>query len=194
MRRIAALLAVFMTLALSTLALSSVATAKVDAVFTARLNPLNDSGAGGNAVIQLRGDKLTVKVNVHGVEARLPHLQHSHGFDGSTDGVCPPRSADTNGNGLVEVGEGAPFYGDQFKVTLSETGAQEPLNLDIAPVANRGGAYNYRQTFTISDPDLFDLSDETIVVHGIDLNGNGAYDDFLEASLPALCGEIVQRR
>ncbi len=189
MRRFAALLALALTLAIS-----SVATAKTDAVFTARLNPLNESGASGHAVLKLSGDQLTVKVNVRGVEAQLPHLQHSHGFDGSTDGVCPTPAADTNGNGLVEVGEGAPFYGDQFKVTLSETGAQEPLNLDIAPVANRGGAYSYKQTFTIADADLFDLSDETIVVHGIDLNGNGAYDDFLEASLPTLCGEIVQRR
>lgn len=189
MRRFAALLALALTLALS-----SVATAKTDAVFTARLNQLNDSGASGHALLKLRGDQLTVKVNVRGVEVRLPHLQHIHGFAGSTDGVCPPPEADTNENGLVEVGEGAPFYGDLFKLTLSKNGAQEPLNLDIMPVANNGGSYNYKHTFTITDPDLFDLSDETIVVHGIDLNGNGAYDDFLEASLPTLCGEIVQRR
>lgn len=189
MRRIAALLAIAMTLALS-----SLATAKTDAVFTARLDPLNESGAGGHAVLKLRGDQLTVKVNVHGVEARLPHLQHIHGFDGSTDGVCPTAAADTNGNGLIEVGEGAAFYGDKFKLTLSTTGVQDPLNLDIVPVANRGGAYSYKQTFTVADSDLFDLSDEAIVVHGIDLNGNSMYDDFLEASLPTLCGEIVQRR
>lgn len=177
-----------------TLALSGVASARVDSVFTARLNPLNDSGAGGQVTLLLRGDQLTVKLNVHGVTPSLPHLQHIHGFDGETDGVCPPPAADTNMDGFIDVGEGAPFYGPVFKLTLSTTGAQEPLNLDIAPVANEDGSYTYRHTFTV-DGDLLDLSDETIVVHGLDINGNGMYDDdTLEASLPVLCGEIVQRR
>ena len=60
-------------------------------------------------------------------------------------------------------------------------------------MANAGGHYSYSYTFTV-DGDALDVSDESIVVHGLDLNGDGAYSDFMEASLPVLCGEITQRR
>lgn len=86
-----------------------------------------------------------------------------------------------SGHGVTEHDEG-------------RVSSKDPLNLDIVPVANKGGSYSYKQTFKVADADLLDLSDETIVVHGIDLDGNGMYDDFLEASLPTLCGEIAQRR
>lgn len=176
------------------LALSApVAAGRVDAVYTARLQALNDSGARGHAVLLLRGDMLTVRLTVSGVEPRLPHLQHIHGFAGTAESQCPPPSADTNGDGLVSVGEGAAFYGPVFVKTLSTSGAQEPLNLGIAPVANKGGTYTYSYTFQV-DGDALDVADESIVVHGLDLNGDGSYSNFMEASLPVLCGEITQRR
>lgn len=166
---------------------------RVDAVYTAKLAELNDSGASGHAVLMLRGDQLTVRLTVSGVEPGLPHLQHIHGFAGTTESQCPPPSADTDHDGLVSVGEGAEFYGPIFVKTLSTTGAQEPLNLDIAPVANADGSYTYTHTFQV-DGDALNVSDESIVVHGLDINGDGAYSNFMEASLPVLCGEITQRR
>lgn len=184
-------LATFFALAL-TVALAAPAAARVDAVYTADLNALNDSGATGHAVLQLRGDQLTVRLTVSGTEPGLPHLQHIHGFADTTESECPPPSADTDGDGLVSVGEGSVFYGPVFVRTLSTTGAQEPLNTDIAPVANAGGSYTYRFTFTV-DGDAADVADESIVVHGLDLDGDGAYSNFMEASLPVLCGEITQR-
>lgn len=169
------------------------AAARVDAVYTADLHELNDSGATGHAVLLQRGDQLTVRITVSGVEPGLPHLQHIHGFAGATGSQCPPPSADTDRDGLVSVSEGAAFYGPVFVKTLSTTGAQEPLNLDIAPVANAGGHYTYVHTFTV-DGDALNVADESIVVHGLDLNRDGMYSDFMEASLPVLCGEITGRR
>lgn len=169
------------------------AAARVDGVFTANLRELNDSGATGHAVLLLRGDQLSVRITVSGVEPSFPHLQHIHGFADTTESTCPPMSADTDGDELVSVTEGAAFYGPVFVKTLSTTGAQEPLNLDIAPVANSDGSYTYFQTFTV-DGDALNVADESIVVHGLDLNGDGMYSDFMEASLPVLCGEITQRR
>lgn len=166
---------------------------RVDAVYTAKLMELNDSGAKGHAVLILRGDQLTVRVTVSGVEPSLPHLQHIHGFAGTTESQCPPPSADADMDGLISVGEGAAFYGPVFVKTLSTTGAQEPLNLAIAPVANGSGSYTYSYTFTV-DGDALDVSDESIVVHGRDLNNDGSYSNFMEASLPVLCGEITQRK
>ncbi|CAN5775957.1 hypothetical protein BH24CHL6_BH24CHL6_08800 [soil metagenome] len=166
---------------------------KVDAVYTANLRELNDSGAKGRAILLLRGDQLTVRLHVNGVEPGLPHLQHIHGFEGTTESQCPPPSADENMDGLISVGEGAVFYGPVFVKTLSTNGAQEPLNLEIAPVASGGGSYSYSFTFQV-EGDALDVADESIVVHGLDLNGDGAYSNFMEASLPVLCGEITQRR
>lgn len=188
MKRTSLLAALVLTLGLA----GSASAARVDAVYTADLDALNDSGANGHATLILRGDQLTVRVNVSGVEPRLPHLQHIHGFDGTAESQCPPPSADTDDDGLVSVGEGAVFYGPVFVKTLSTTGAQEPLNLDIAPVANRGGSYSYSYTFTV-DGDAADVADESIVVHGLDLDGDGSYSSFMEASLPVLCGEITRR-
>jgi len=132
-------------------------------------------------------------VTVSGVEPGLPHLQHIHGFAGTTESQCPPQSADTSEDGLVSVGEGAVFYGPIFVKTLSTTGAQEPLDLGIAPVANRGGNYTYSYTFEV-EGDALDVADESIVVHGLDLDGDGSYSNLTEASLPVLCGEITRRR
>ncbi|MCV0377395.1 hypothetical protein [Microbacterium sp.] len=188
MKRIATLFALALTVALAV-----PAAARVDAVYTADLQELNDSGATGHAVLQLRGDQLTVRLTVSGTEPGFPHLQHIHGFADTTEAECPPASADVNPvDGLVSVGEGSVFYGPEFVRTLSTTGAQEPLNLDIAPVANAGGAYTYSFTFTV-DGDAADVADEAIVVHGLDLDGDGAYSSFMEASLPVLCGEIIRR-
>lgn len=188
MKRLATLFALAMTLALAV-----PAAARVDAVYTADLQALNDSGATGHAVLHLRGDQLTVRLTVSGTEPGFPHLQHIHGFADTTESQCPPPSADTDADGLVSVTEGAAFYGPEFVRTLSTTGAQEPLNLEIAPVANAGGAYTYSFTFTV-DGDAADVADEAIVVHGLDLDGDGEYSSFMEASLPVLCGEIVRRK
>ncbi len=189
MKRLATLMALVLTLALAGTTLA----ARVDAVYTAKLTQLNDSGATGHAVLQLRGDQLTVRVTVSGTEPSLPHLQHIHGFADTTESQCPPPSADTDGDGLVSVGEGAVFYGPVFVKTLSTNGVQEPLNTSIAPVANRGGSYTYTFTFTV-EGDAADVADESIVVHGLDLNGDGMYNaDTMEASLPVLCGEITRR-
>ncbi|CAN5706194.1 hypothetical protein BH23CHL7_BH23CHL7_20890 [soil metagenome] len=193
MKRRALLVTALLGLTLSVVAPVAAAGGQVDAVYTANLRELNESGASGRAVLILRGDQLTVRLQVNGVEPGLPHLQHIHGFADTTESQCPPPSADENGDGLVSVFEGAVFYGPEFVKTLSTTGAQEPLNLGIAPVANRSGSYSYSFTFAV-DGDALDVADESIVVHGLDLNGDGAYSDFMEASLPVLCGEITQRR
>lgn len=187
MKRLSLLFALALTLVMTV-----PAAARVDAVYTADLNALNGSGATGNATLLLRGDQLTVRLTVSGTEPGFAHLQHIHGFADATESECPPSSADTNGDDLVSVFEGAAFYGPEFVQTLSTTGAQEPLNTAIAPVANRGGAYTYSFTFTV-DGDAADVADEAIVVHGLDLNGDGMYSDFMETSLPVLCGEIIRR-
>src|ERR1700733_4038748 len=66
-------------------------TATTDALYVAELHPINvkASGleAGGEMRFAVHGDRLTIKVSVHGVPPNIEHWQHFHGFaDGHAAG------------------------------------------------------------------------------------------------------------
>jgi hypothetical protein len=95
------------------------------AVYTANLNQLNDSGASGSATVTVSddGETMTVQANASGLAA-FPHAQHIHGIvsgDTVEASFCPPASADANGDGVVDVAEGAPSYGG-VQVSLTTEG------------------------------------------------------------------------
>ena len=54
----------------------------------------------------------------------MPHAMHIHGILGDAN-VCAPASADTSGDGLISLEEGAPFYGpiDTSFTTPGDTSA-----------------------------------------------------------------------
>lgn len=145
------------------------------------LDAMNGSGVDGRAVLILRGDELRVNITARGLEAGALHPQHIHGLMGSEQAVCPPPSAADNLPGLPEeaddpdqfisLEEGAPFYGPIL------------LPLTPFPTASKGGVTTYSQTFEV-DGDLLDLSDETIVLHGMTVDGTYV------ATLPVACGAI----
>jgi len=145
------------------------------------LDALNDSGVDGRAVLVLRGDELRVNITARGLEAGAVHPQHIHGLTSSDEAVCPPPSAADDLDGLPEqaddpdqfisLEEGAPFYGPIL------------LPLTPFPTANKAGVTTYSQTFAV-DGDLLDLSDETIVLHGMTIDGTYV------ATLPVACGNI----
>ncbi|MDX6319420.1 MAG: hypothetical protein QOD35_2820, partial [Nocardioidaceae bacterium] len=67
-----------MLAAVSMLALAGVATA--DTSVTARLHPLNGSGAGGTVRLTATDDgRLIVVIHSHGLVPGQPHAQHIHG-------------------------------------------------------------------------------------------------------------------
>ncbi len=81
------------------------------------------------------------------------------------------------------------------------------LDLSRFPVANRAGLVTYHRTFTIPISVAERLGELHVVVHGSDLNGNGAYDGEasslsalvgapvpLEAELPVACGPLPSLR
>ncbi|MBD1397203.1 hypothetical protein H9Q13_08510 [Pontibacter sp. JH31] len=139
--------------------------------YTAEIKALNGSGVMGTATLMLEGNMLTVNIMASGLEAGMLHVQHIHGFmDKNKNAVCPPMSADTNGNGLVELGEGLPFYG--------------PILLDLAPFSTApDGSINYTQTFQVS-AGVLPLQNNVIVLHGMTVDG------VYWPSLPVACGEI----
>ena len=66
----------------------------------------------GRATLTVNGDIVTIMVDAKGLFLNRVHPQHIHGWMGaSKDATCPAPTADTDGDRLVEVGEGLPFYG-----------------------------------------------------------------------------------
>ncbi|MEW5855866.1 MAG: PEP-CTERM sorting domain-containing protein [Cyanobacteriota bacterium] len=191
------------------------------ATFKADLKPLNNSGVSGTALLELLEDKnlLKVTINATGLEPNMLHPQHIHGrfadsgsdFNGEAiDSVTPPPSADTDGDGFIEVGEGLPFYGPII-LPLSSPPAESPSGQSFPTAPN--GTISFTQTYDLSkdslffDPiagidftseDLFPLVNREIVLHGMTVpagvgegtggavNGSGGYI----ATLPVAAGEI----
>lgn len=168
--------------------------------YRATLSPLNDSGVSGDVNIRLNADatQATVTVNTIGYNDQLPHAQHIHGTLGQPN-ACPGPDADANGDGVIDVAEGAASYGG-VQVSLTTSGDTSPdsaLAVDRYPTGNA----TYSRTFPISDEVSSDLANLHIVIHGFDENGNGEYDGEArssldpelprEATLPAACGTLA---
>ncbi len=102
--------------------------------------------------------------------------------------ACPPASADTNGDGITTVAEGAPFYGG-IKASLTTNGdvsMGSGMAADRFPMADANGNVSYSRTFTLPQGvSAGDIADGVIVQHGLD--NNGSYD----GSIPVDCGKLV---
>ncbi len=166
-------------------------------------HPSADSGSNvtGQAHLVRRGGELMVRVTARGLSPDLPHLMHIHG-DVQAENECPDRHRARGGvnDRLIETVDGLPDYGP-IQVTFSTRGGTSPqsgLALNRAPVANEQGHLTYHRTLTIPKELRGDLDDLHIVIHGEDLDDDGAYDPGpitqlgapLEAELPVACGEI----
>lgn len=141
--------------------------------YRASLGALNNSGVHGTATLMLEGNLLTVTVEAMGLEAGKPHPQHVHGFtDNTRNSTCPTSSFDTNGDGLIDLGESIPAYG--------------PILLDLSPMptADAMGNVRYTRTFTISS-NLLPLQNRAFVLHGLTVNGE------YMATLPVACGQVM---
>ncbi len=196
------LLAVALSLSLTSVAFATGKSFEGSKFFKAHLKPLNYSGSYGIALLKKNDTKLTTKIYSKGLAPKLPHAQHIHGFKRAVS-ECPTLAADENGDRLVNTVEGQPFYGP-IQVSLTTRGDTSPasaLAVDRFPVANKAGIVYYKRTFNVPPKVANKLGKKAIVQHGVDLNHNGRYDfeagvspldpDLpLEATIPANCGVI----
>ena len=172
-------------------------------LFQAELDPLNNSGASGTANLALEGDQLTTDIASQGLAPNLPHAQHIHGLEQAMS-ECPTILNDQNGDNLVNTTEGEPSYGPILTsfTTEGDTSPDSGLAVDRFPVANEDGTLTYDRTFGVPTNVADRLGEFAIVQHGVDLNGNGVYDEEAagpsdldpslpqEATIPANCGTI----
>jgi hypothetical protein len=172
--------------------------------YGATLNPLNHATGSGMLTLSLSGSTATIRQTVNGLastfsNAPYPHVQHIHI---GAKGVCPPPSADKNADGVVNVAEGAPFYGP-IGTTLSTTGDTSPkagTNIKTAP---SGGSFVYSRTIQLDAKTVASIKAGTavIVVHGLDpttlsKKAQGEKSELvpslpLAATSPALCGTLT---
>ena len=164
--------------------------------------PTNRVTGSGNATVRLNGDVATVTIDTNGLLNGSPHAMHIHA---GGRGVCPPASAAHlhNGHLAISTTDGIKFYGPP-QVSLTTTGDTSPKS--IVNFARYPTIGNIRYTRQITVPPgiagAIRAGNAVIVVHGIDYNDNGIYDDVLdrselnnnlpgEATAPALCGPLV---
>jgi serine/threonine-protein kinase len=154
--------------------------------------PTNHVSGAGAATVLLKGNVATVSVDTNGL-LNAVHLMHIHGGTGK----CPPASAaePVNGHTFISASIGDKFYGPVV-TSLTQQGSTSPtLHLD-APLFSSGSNIRYIRTFNLAPGVASQIRNglAVIVVHGIDYNGNGAYDNSLgpggESGAPALCGSL----
>jgi hypothetical protein len=178
---------------------SSGATRRLTAV--TRPVPTNRVTGNGSATLRMRGDTVQVTLDANGLLNGEPHAMHIHA---GGQGICPPAAAARRHNGHLSISttDGLKFYGPpESALTLSgDTSPRSIIDFSRYPHV---GDIRYSRTVTVPSgvAQAIRSGDAVIVIHGIDYNGNGLYDNVLdrselsnalpgEATAPALCGPV----
>jgi serine/threonine protein kinase len=163
--------------------------------------PSNQVTGNGKATVALNGDVASVTLDTNGLLNGSPHALHIHA---GAKGVCPPASAAHlhNGHKAISTHDGINYYGPP-ELALTSTGDTSPQSIVDFSRYPTVGAIRYTRQITIPQgvAAAIRAGNAVIVVHGIDYNHNGIYDDVLdrselnrtlpgEATAPALCGSL----
>ena len=164
--------------------------------------PTNRVTGNGSGTVNLNGNAATVTVTTKGLVNGAPHAMHIHA---GGRGECPPASTARrhNGNLSISTTDGIKFYGPP-EVSLTSSGdSSAKSRVDFARFPTTGDI-NYTRTVTIPQgvAEAIRSGNAAIIVHGIDYNHNGVYDNVLdrselsnsltgESTAPALCGRVV---
>jgi serine/threonine protein kinase len=173
-------------------------------LFEAVLRPVPDNHVtgSGTAAVTLHGNTATFTVDATGLLDNASHPMHLHAFG---EGICPPASAGQRFNGhlAISTNDGLKYYGPMAAaLTLSgDTSMDSMLAFSRYPSS---GDIHYRRTMTISPAAATAIRNGTgvIVIHGIDYDHSGHYDNVLnrseldsavsqDATAPALCGTLL---
>jgi hypothetical protein len=177
--------------------------------FIANLHPLNadkiGTSAHGTATLEVAGGTLSVTIELAGLPSGLMHLQHFHGFPDGKNASCPGASADTNGDGYVDLIETEPLAGTTM-VPFHAHPATLEIPSDSYPVADKEGKARYQKNEVVADLEkalkdkfkapVLALDKRVIFVHGV--KNSPPLPDTVkslpgvpaEVTLPIACGEI----
>jgi serine/threonine protein kinase len=164
--------------------------------------PTNHVTATGTATIRLNKDVATVTIHANGLLNAAPHAMHIHA---GGRGICPPASAARLHNGHLSISttDGIAYYGDPV-VALTTFGDTSPRSIVDFTRYPTTGTIRYTRTIIVSSSVAAEIRrhNAVVVIHGIDYDGSGVYDNVLGASdlgadltgdstAPALCGTLT---
>jgi hypothetical protein len=193
---------------------------KEGALYVAELHPLNagvqnkldpdrktpHGVASGKAYFRVVNGMLTATVDMAGTEPAdgpFPegiHPQHIHAAD-----RCPTAAADVNGDGIVDVIEGLPFYGP-ILVPLDGDISNTTSEIPTFPFGmGDRGTYHYEASTLLHQLEeaiggALNLPTRHVVVHGVDLatplpaSVQSLPGLPAQVTLPIACGEIREVR
>ena len=159
----------------------------------------------GDVELRLSGDVATVTVDASGLLDGARHPLHIHA---GAKGVCPSEQAAHlhNGHRTISTLNGVPWYGSPV-TALTSRGDTSPNSILALRRFPSTGAIRYTRTIRLGKVVAQYVRDDNavVVVHGVDYNHNGTYDDVLDRSdlkrslpgeltTPALCGALVAER
>ena len=134
------------------------------------------------------------------------HAMHIHA---GARGVCPPGTAarEHGGHLAISTSNGIPWYGKPVTAltTRGDTSSKSILAFKRFP---HTGNISYTRTIRVSKVVAAEIrtNNAVIIVHGIDWNRNGIYDNSAldrsdlsrslpgEITAPALCGSLVRQK
>lgn len=119
--------------------------------YVAHLHPLNSKVAGdtsGEARFTIKGDRLSIRVDIKGAPAGMMHLQHFHGFKDNRQATCATAAADVNHDGIVDLIETEPMSGTTM-VPFQGDPVSMKIATDTYPKASASGSYHYEKTVSL---------------------------------------------
>jgi len=172
--------------------------------FAASLTPVptNQTKGIGSGTVRLNKNVATITLDASGLLNGAAHAMHIHA---GGKGVCPPASAARphNGHLSISTSDGIKYYGPP-QVSLTSTGDTSPKSIVDFTRYPATGTIRYARTITVPQgvADAIRAGNAAMIVHGIDYNHNGIYDNVLdrselnhsltgEATAPAICGSLV---
>jgi hypothetical protein len=191
--------------------LPAVAGAQASEVYVAKLAPMNTTvtgkAAAGKVTFTIKGDSLTIATDATGLPKSITHWQHFHGFTDGKAAACPAKSADANGDGIIDLIETEPAAGTTMVPLIDD-----PVSMDVAhgtyPTATAGGALHYRKTVSLSalqeafgkafDGQKLDLGKRVVFLHGVpsDTKLPSSVASLgpipAQVTLPIACGKITR--
>jgi hypothetical protein len=178
----------------------------------AQLTPVPGNGVqgGGQATVEFEDGGMidAFRLTAHGLLADAPHAAHIH-FGEQARNECPGLADDVNGDGNLNVTEGAPAYGGIVAslTTEGDTSPASGLAIDRFDTATDGTLDYQRETAIATSREVAQAIADgrgVVVVHGVDYDGDGVYGGSVpsdldpslptEATDPALCGVLEDDR
>lgn len=149
-------------------------------IYVAYLHGMNQSIVGSNpdgvAHFTVRGNRLTIRINMRGVPPDMQHWQHFHGFVDNQAARCPTAKADTNHDGIIDLIETESVSGTTMVPFNAEPAAMEVM-ANTYPRASARGTYSYKATVSLKTLQAgfgkafkgaaLDLDKRVVYIHGV---------------------------